>query len=313
MSKGITILGVAICVMAALANQSACGADVKLTRPAISAEACPVEIVSAPTSDGQKATIALRKPPVQGPFPAMIHLHGGLSALPVDRLKQELLNGQTHCRFLAAGYVVVNPTFRSREQDPQTRDALVDCLGIIDYVKKTPEVDPQSVVLWGDSGGGSLALELAGETPLCAIAAQEPATVLFTGVFNNETLGKPGNPQYRKNWNGIMQDPQRYYTPELRKFTEEKIRKINCPVFIAHGDKHAINKINNEIFVPALKAAGKQVEVILYPGENHGFSHRGTPAMTKKFFDDCDAFFRRHLPTQPRPLARTLVSQVPVE
>ncbi len=82
-------------------------------------------------------------------------------------------------------------------------------------------------------------------------------------------------------------------------------------MFIAYGDKSAINKINNEIVIPALKAAGKQVEEILYPGENHGFSQRGTPEEMKKFFDDCDAFFKRHLPTQPTPLEGSLIKQAP--
>jgi acetyl esterase/lipase len=250
----------------------------------------------------------------------MIHLHGGLGTRTIATLKQELLDGQTHCRFLAAGYVVVNPTFRSREKDPQIRDALVDCLAVIDYVKRMPEVDPKSVVLWGDSGGGSLVLELAGETPLCAATAQEPATVLFTGMLSLANLPKPGSPGYQEKWQAgsapirtMMADPQRYYTPDLRKYTEEEIRKINCPVLIAEGDQHPIKKLNNEIFIPALKAAGKQVEVILYPGEKHGFSYRGTPAMTRKFFEDADAFFRRHLPTQSKPLGRGLITDAPVE
>jgi acetyl esterase/lipase len=163
----------------------------KITQPVMSVEVCPVEVFSTLTSDGQKVTFPLRKPPGKGPFPALIHLHGGLGTLPLATLKQELLDVQTHCRFLAAGYVVVNPTFRSREKDPQTRDALVDCLAVIDYVKKMPAVDPKSVVLWGDSGGGSLVLELAGETPLCAVTAQEPATVLFTGMLSLPNLPKP--------------------------------------------------------------------------------------------------------------------------
>jgi acetyl esterase/lipase len=180
----------------------------------------------------------------------------------------------------------------------QTRDALVDCLAVIAYVKTMPGIDPRSVVVWGDSGGGSLALELAGETTLAAVAAQEPATVLFTGIFNTKNRDLPR----------LMAAPREFYTPELEQFTREKIRKIHCPVLIAHGDVHPINKINNEIVIPAMKEAGKAPEVILYPGQRHGFSQA-----SKKFFDDSDAFFRRHLATQPKALLEVMVKHVPLE
>ena len=137
-----------------------------------------------------------------------------------------------------------------------------------------------------------MALELAGETKLAAIAAEEPATVLFTGVFTSGT-----------DLDEVMADPKRFYTPALRKFTQQKIRRISCPIFIANGSVHVINKINNEIFVPELKALGKNPEVIVYPGEKHGFSHgRSSPEAAQKFFKDCRAFFNRYLPTKPKPV-----------
>src|SRR5262249_29484295 len=133
--------------------------------------------------------------------------------------KDQVLNGQTYCRFLAAGYVVVNPTFRPRDKDPLTTDALVDCLAIVDHVKKMPAVDPKSVVLWGDSGGGSLVLELAGETELCAVVARDPATVLFAGLYSKENLGRLGEkpPFSAASGQPIMKDPERWWTPELQK------------------------------------------------------------------------------------------------
>ena len=233
----------------------------------------------------------LRKPPGPGPFPALIHLHGTLDIKSLESL-QNWTRDATAARFLAAGYVLVTPTFRSRKEDPQTRDALADCLTMIDYVKKRPDVDPKSVVVWGDSGGGSLALELAGETDLAAIAAQEPATILMTGMLSKE---HPGT-------GPLMQDPKKYWTPELQKFTREKIRKIHCPVFIVYGDKSAINKINHEIVIPELQAAGKQLETKLYPGKAHGFSKN-----SEEFFNDCDKFFRKSLATEPKPIAEGLI------
>lgn len=276
-----------------------------VTKPEVSEKACPVKVISAATQDGHQATAVVRKPPGKGPFPAIVFLHGGLNQLDVQSLTRASLRQPTSPRFLAAGYVTVHATFRSRKEDPQTRAALVDCLAIIEQVKQMPEVDPKSIVLFGGSGGGSLALELAGETELAAIAAGEPATVLFAGLLTKENQNLPQ----------IMADPRRFYTPDLQKYTQAKIRRINCPVLIVQGDVHPINKINNEIIIPELKAAGKRLEVILYPGQPHGFyfGGNGAPEAGQKCFDDSHAFFKRHLATQPRPLEESLVKRVPVD
>jgi dipeptidyl aminopeptidase/acylaminoacyl peptidase len=80
--------------------------------------------------------------------------------------------------------------------------------------------------------------------------------------------------------------------------TREKIRKIHCPLFIAYGDNSAINAVNHEIVIPELKAAGKDLETKLYPGQRHGFSKSNV-----EFYNDCSAFFGRHIKTQPKPIA----------
>jgi dipeptidyl aminopeptidase/acylaminoacyl peptidase len=69
-----------------------------------------------------------------------------------------------------------------------------------------------------------------------------------------------------------------------------------------HGDVHPINRINHEIVIPELRRAGKDLTVIAFPGEKHGFSHRGTPEARLKFFQEADQFFRQHLamPTNHR-------------
>ncbi|MDO8542035.1 MAG: alpha/beta fold hydrolase [Opitutaceae bacterium] len=269
----------------------------------VSEKACPLEVIEVPTADKNKALAVVRKPPGQGPFPAIVFLHGGLGQHDVQELQTESRNQPTRGRFLAAGYVVVNATFRSRRDDPQTRDALVDCLAIIAHVKKMPEVDPKSVVLFGGSGGGSLALELAGEAKLCAVVAGEPASVLFTGMMTKDNRGLMT----------IMENPKSFYTPELQNFTRAKIRKIACPVLIVHGDQHPLKKINHEIIIPELKVAEKNVEVIIYPEQPHGFYWgRGTPEAARKCFNDSHAFIKKNLPTQPKPLDKSLIKQVSV-
>ena len=49
-----------------------------VTRPAIPLELCGVEEIRVKARDGAEAIAALRKPPGDGPFPAVVFLHGGL-------------------------------------------------------------------------------------------------------------------------------------------------------------------------------------------------------------------------------------------
>src|SRR4051812_33636267 len=107
-----------------LMTVTASAADV--TFPRVSVQACPAETVTLGT-----AAAVIRRPPGSGPFPAIVFLHGGLNERNVDRVQREAANMTTNSRFLAAGYVTVEGVFRSRSDDPQSPDALADCLTIV--------------------------------------------------------------------------------------------------------------------------------------------------------------------------------------
>jgi dipeptidyl aminopeptidase/acylaminoacyl peptidase len=278
----------------------------KATYPQVAESACPMQVVSIPGKAGNQVPVVIRQPPGSGPFPAILLLHGGLSPYPVGRLKDESLTRPNYTRFLAAGFVIAVPTFRSREENPQTRDALDDCLAVVDYVKKLPVVDPKSVVVLGGSGGGSLALELAGESDLCAIVAGKPASVLFTGLMVRGMSDR--GPAFQD----VMRNPNQHFTPELQKFTQAKIKQIHCPVLIVHGDLHPLKTINQEIIVPELKAANKAVEYIEYGGQAHGFWWGAADgAVGQKVFDDAMRFIKPTLKTQAVPVDESLITRVP--
>src|SRR6266487_1227545 len=157
----------------------------QITRPVISEDTCPLELIEPVARDGHRGMGFLRKPPGAGPFPAMIWIHGGMVTRPPEMLKEHALNGPNPSRFLAAGYVVAFITYRSRDHDPQSKFALEDCLAALDHVRRLTYVDPGSIVVYGCSGGGDLALEVAAATTrVCAIVPEEPASFIFAGIFN---------------------------------------------------------------------------------------------------------------------------------
>ena len=261
-------------------------------------ERSSVKKIVAETRDGRKIHAAVRQPPAEGPFPAIVFIHGGLGQdgpVPFERLKDGLVRNPVYNRFLSAGYLCVASTFRDYSKNAQDRGPILDSLAIVEAVKELPAVDGESVVAYGGSGGGSIALELAGMTELAAVVTGEPATVIYTGML---TTG--GYQMARK----ISQDYLAHYTPDLQKKTRAKIKTIACPILMLHGDVHALHKLNSKIVVPELKAAGKLVQFELYPGERHGFyfGRRTTIQTMGKVVSDVNQFLKRYLQTQPKPV-----------
>lgn len=97
-----------------------------------------------------------------------------------------MLSVPTSSRFLAAGYAVLATTYRSKDQDPQSTRSLQDCLAAIDHGRRLPFAGRESLVIYGSGGGGDLALEVASASEVCAIEPEEPASIMFTGIFHSK-------------------------------------------------------------------------------------------------------------------------------
>jgi dipeptidyl aminopeptidase/acylaminoacyl peptidase len=309
----------------ALAAAGVARAGDEVTRPSISEDACPLERIAPVARDGHRGLGFLRKPPGGGPFPVLLVIHGGLTTWPEEDLKAYSLNGATPSRFLAAGYAVPAITYRSRDIDPQSKISLEDCLAAINYLRRLPFVDPKSIVAYGCSGGGDLALEIAAAADVSAIVTEEPASFIFAGIFN-ASFPKKGDRFTPQDSGPIGADPKSFYTPEYQRLTRAKIARIGCPILVLQGDKgqgpgagpSPVVPFNNQVLIPELRAAGKTVELISYLGEPHCFCFYGSgvrsprPAAALKAFQDIDAFCKRNVSTKPKPIDASVVKTVPL-
>jgi acetyl esterase/lipase len=232
----------------------------------ISESECPVQSMDTTASDGRNLRAWWRKPAGEGSYPTIVFIHGGLRQFPDESLRLHLTDNPVITRFLSKGYAVVMATFRTYEQDVQSGGPTEDVRAILRQTAKLPQVDPQRIALYGGSGGGSIALELGGDPEVCAIAAGEPATVLYTGMLTTDDYG----PRLE-----MMADPEKYFTPELRAKTREKLKSIRAPVMILHGDRHDLHKLNKQLFLPLMLEASVRVEYREYPGYGHGFYFGG--------------------------------------
>jgi dipeptidyl aminopeptidase/acylaminoacyl peptidase len=287
-----------------------------VTRPFVSEEVAPLESIAPIASDGSRGEGFLRKPPGKGPFPAVVLIHGGIVRWPSQQLRDYAL-GTWPSRFLAAGYVVATITYRSRDVDPQSPDALNDALAAIDYLRHLSYVDSRRIAVNGTSGGGDLALWDAASTSLAGIVAEEPASSMFMGMITKQTP-KKGERFTPEDAMVIHANPAKFFTPEYRKLAQERIAPINCPILIVQGEETSrLNVFNRETLISEAKAARKALEIKSYPGEPHSFAFYSTaartprPAVAAQVFEDIDAWLRRQLRTPPVPIDARLVKQVP--
>lgn len=193
-------------------------------------------------------------------------MHGGLTQFPENSLRQHLTDNPVITRFLARGYAVVMATFRNYGQDVQSRGPIEDVRAIVQRTAKLPGIDRDRIALYGGSGGGSIALELGGDSQVRAIVAGEPATVLYTGML---TTGEYA-PRLE-----MMARPEKYFTSELRARTLAKLKTIRVPVLILHGDRHDLHKLNKPLFLPLMQEAEIDVEYREYADYGHGFYFGG--------------------------------------
>ena len=315
-SRGVVALAcfVGVAVPSIDARQIPAGDTV--TRPLVSEDVSPLESIAPTASDGSRGEGYLRKPPGPGPFPAVVLIHGGIVRWPSQQLREYALGTWTS-RFLAAGYVVAAITYRSRDVDPQSPDALIDALAAINYLRRLSYIDGQSIVVNGTSGGGDLALWVAASTALAAIVAEEPASSIFMGMITTQTP-KKGERFTPEDVMVIHAEPAKFFTPEHRRLAQERIAPINCPILIVQGEETSrLNIFNRETLIPGLRAAKKALEIKSYRGEPHSFAFYRTaartprPAMAAQVFEDINAWLRRQLRTQPVPIDLRLVKQVP--
>jgi dipeptidyl aminopeptidase/acylaminoacyl peptidase len=285
-----TITAVAYLVLLTVTPVLAAQQGDVVMRPIISESTSPVQRIAPVASDGFVGEAFLRKPPGNGPFPAVILIHGGAPRWPTAQLR-EFATHVHASRFLEAGYVVVSITRRDLQFNlapDQAVEPAVDAVAVVDYLKDLRYVDPQSIVVRGTSVGGYLALEVGAARDVAAIMVEEPFSMPFVGL-------SPG--------------PNGDQLPDTHK-----VAQLNRPILLVRGDQTAnINDFNRDVFIPALQAAGKSLKILTYPGELHSFAFYNSPERTLrptvalKAFEEIDAFFRENLKVQPSPLDVALV------
>ena len=258
----------------------------------------PVEFLSVPAADGTPLNAYIIKPSDFDPnceYPLLIHTYGGPGS-------QEVRNswGGTERlwhHFLAEEYGIIvagvdnrgtggrGKEFKTLTQlnlgpmEAEDQIAAAQYFGAMDYI------DEDRMGIWGWSYGAYLTLLAMsyGEGPETFHAGVSVAPVtnwrFYDTIYTERYLSTP-----QKNPSGYDDGSPVTY---VENFTDDQ------ELLIVHGGADDNVHVQNTIVMAeALQAAGKQFELMIYPGRTHGISGGNTRLHLFTMLTD---FFREHL------------------
>ncbi|HEX4295820.1 MAG TPA: S9 family peptidase [Rhizomicrobium sp.] len=250
--------------------------------------------------DGLDIPAYLTLPPGKAPknLPAIVMPHGGpdtRDALGFDWWAQFLAN---------RGYAVLQPNYRgSSGYGYKFTAAGLHQWGlkmqddITDGVKKLTAdgiADPKRICIVGASYGGYAALAGASQTPdlyACAVS--------FAGISDLPAALSAERARFGKDSDTLSFWISRIGSPyddseQLRATSPARLAaQVRCPVLLLHGEGDTTVPIKqSELMDDALKSAGKQVEFIRFPGEDHYMNLADTRIRVLK---ETEAFLKKNI------------------
>ena len=250
--------------------------------------------VHIPSFDGQKVPAFLYAPPGNGPFPAIIDVHGGPTAQShrdFSRFRQYLVS---------KGYAVLVPNVRGSTGYGKTwtrldnldlgGGPLKDIVACKKYLVAEAHVAADKVVVMGGSYGGYMALAAATFTP-----DEFAVNVDYFGVSDLKSLVESFPPYWAASASFIYQkfgDPK---NPAHAAYQHDRsplnfVDKVTHPLLVVQGEKDArVKPDQSERIVAALRKRQVPVHYLVLPGEGHGFTknenYLKAYQMTDRFLD----------------------------
>jgi dipeptidyl aminopeptidase/acylaminoacyl peptidase len=225
-----------------------------------------IQEVNVKGVDGKAIYSCLKKPKGDGPFPAVIFIHGGLGDDP--KYTRAMLDWSVAELLLQEGFVVFSSDYRV---DLTGKD-IGDVMAAFKFAAELPYVDDQKIAYFGDSHGAFLALMATTQTnPFALIHGWGVADMAdwywhikdkpisyYKNVAKDLAKSLGGTP---------IQVPESY----RQASPTTQVANIKCPVLILHGEEDKEVPVSHAYkLAEALEKAGGSYELKVFKNAGHG-------------------------------------------
>jgi dipeptidyl aminopeptidase/acylaminoacyl peptidase len=253
-----------------------------------------------PARDGQQIPVYVTRPRGKGPWPAVVHVHGG------PHVRGTAWGWSPVAQFLASrGYLVVEPEFRGsagfghawlragyKQWGLAMQDDISDATRWAIALKLA---DPARVAIAGASYGGYAALMGPVREPGLYRAAINWVGVTDIGLlYSRSESDAMGSLWLRDTFPWQVADPDKDEAQVRQTSPLWRAAEIKVPVLLAYGrEDRRVPLVHGERMRDALKAAGNaQVEWVVYDEEGHTFRKETTRL---DFWNRVEKFLAQHL------------------
>ncbi|HXZ20469.1 MAG TPA: S9 family peptidase [Candidatus Acidoferrales bacterium] len=251
-----------------------------------------VEYAKAKGKDGTEVAGNITYPPAYNPelrYPTILRPHGG----PVSQTNASF--DFTAQLFAATGYVVIQPNYRGSSGYGQAFSQAIfadwgdkeyiDVMTFVDYTIARGIADPDRLGVGGWSYGGIM-------TNYCIVNTNRFKAAI-TGASEVLYITNYGHDHYQRQYNLEFGPPWKNREIYERLSPFNKVENIHTPTLIMGGEiDWNVPIINSEQLYEALKTMGRPVELVVYPGEYHGFTK---PTHLKDRFERYLAWYAKYL------------------
>ena len=239
-----------------------------------STDLAPSALVHYPTFDGRRVSAFVTVPMNlrrDGSSPAIVMAHGGPSGQWTDAFSRDVAYYANH------GYVVIRPNVRGSTgygkafEDLNNGDwgggDLRDLVAAADFLVATGYVARSKIAVLGGSYGGYLTLAALAFTP-----RRWAAGVDLYGISSIATLARTTDPRLLPY---LTREMGRLDTAAARMRDRSPLFRaaaITAPLLILQGDADPrVPLAESREIAEAVRRGGGVVELVVYPGEGHGF------------------------------------------
>lgn len=251
-----------------------------------------VRRIQATSPDGTKVDAFLTLPP-DAPtgkrLPTILRIHGGPTAQYNTSFNQEW-------QILAAhGYAVVGANPRGSTGYGRDFSRAIwadwgnkdydDVLAAVDQAIALGVADPDRLGVGGWSYGGILTDHIIVKTGRFKAA--------ISGASEVNYLANYGTDHYQKEWEGELGLPWENTEGWIRISPFFQVAKVTTPTLILCGEEDVnVPLLNSEQLYQALRRLGKETELVIYPGQNHGINK---PSYIKDRFERYIAWYDKYV------------------